>query len=232
MKTEKIILVIAISLLSTLSTQAQFHFDNDQGGGFYLPLYPYDKPFPAHPYPWWAQYYYSDYTPQVRPAVINLKNITHPVVPDYDSYANLYPWGTMLDKLPLGSIIATPSSSKAKRAVPNKYFYRGGQFFMQFDNGYLTVPSPVGYIIPSLPDGADKVPLGGTDYSYFAGTFFQPVPGGYVVVQAPVGAIVTNLPPWAQQLGEEGQINGYKLGTVIFQPVFYHGAKAFMVVQN
>ncbi|MDD6211203.1 MAG: DUF6515 family protein [Bacteroidales bacterium] len=235
----RMIALTAFALFVTTHVDAQFNWGNDeQSSDFHFPIYPYNSPAPRFHRSWWpyATYplynnYYNDYPP-VHPVTINLKNLNHPVVPDYNPYANMYPWGTVLTDLSPAAVLATASASVSKENMSKKYYYDDGQFFFHLNNGYVAIPSPQGYIIPELPQDADKVPMQGADYFYFAGTFFQPVPGGYVVIPAPVGAIVYSLPPWAHVLGSEGEINGYELGTDIYQVVYYKGAKAYMVVQD
>jgi len=76
------------------------------------------------------------------------------------------------------------------------YGYSNGAYYNAEDGEvgeaeFVVVDSPVGAIVPTLPDGAEQKTIGGADYFVYTGTYYQPFYSGsnavYMVVAGPAG---------------------------------------------
>ena len=70
----------------------------------------------------------------------------------------------------------------------------------------VSVQTPLGDRLSSLPAPYSGVDVGGKTYYYAFGTFFEPTPSGYLVVRAPKGALVDRLPAGHAWLSTAGQV--------------------------
>jgi hypothetical protein len=56
---------------------------------------------------------------------------------------------------------------------------------------FVVVDSPIGAMVPTLPDGAEQKTIGSADYFVYTGTYYQPFYSGsnvvYMVVAGPAG---------------------------------------------
>lgn len=110
------------------------------------------------------------------------------------------------------------------------YDYRDGVYHVKKSvTCYVIVPPPIGAVIPSLPEGTQKVRRADETYLYYVGGFYRKTRKGYEVVAAPVGATVTYAPK-----GALGKVFGgrtyYVYGGVYYRPRFVGGLTLYQVV--
>ncbi len=55
------------------------------------------------------------------------------------------------------------------------FYYYGGVFYIQVDNGYQVVRAPAGAVIYQLPDGATTENANGVTYLVYNGDYYQPI---------------------------------------------------------
>jgi len=55
------------------------------------------------------------------------------------------------------------------------YYYFGGAFYIQTDQGYQVVQGPPGAVITELPTGAVDQQVNGEDILVYNNTYYQPI---------------------------------------------------------
>ena len=111
------------------------------------------------------------------------------------------------------------------------YFYDGGIYYQQVDQGYQAIYPPIGVVVPELPDGAMGLEVGGIVYDYAGGAFYVRQDVGFVIVSPPLGVIVPELPPGATTVYLNGRL-AYQFNGVYYQPVFVDGVTQYMTVAS
>ncbi|WEK17425.1 MAG: hypothetical protein P0Y49_11530 [Candidatus Pedobacter colombiensis] len=56
---------------------------------------------------------------------------------------------------------------------PDQYYYAGGFFYQQADNGYKVVVPPVGAQVPSIPSEAKAISINGQNYYEYKGVYYS-----------------------------------------------------------
>jgi len=84
--------------------------------------------------------------------------------------------------------------------------------------------------VPSLPEGAEPLSVGGNVYYYAAGAFYLQGPQGFTLVPPPLGITVSSLPPGATSAYVNGRLY-YQYGGAYFLPVMQNGVVVYTTVQ-
>jgi hypothetical protein len=83
-------------------------------------------------------------------------------------YRYYYPrFGLFVSTLPFGYFSLGPAFGP--------YFYYGGTYYVQSDNGYRVTEAPDGAMVPDLPADAQEVEVNGQTYYDVNGTYYQEV---------------------------------------------------------
>ncbi|MGA2605524.1 MAG: DUF6515 family protein, partial [Verrucomicrobiia bacterium] len=84
------------------------------------------------------------------------------------SYQEVYP--------PVGADIPQPPDGAIEiDAGGLTYYYAGGAFYVQQDNGFVVASTPIGVTVPDLPPGAIQVSVNGNLAYQFNGVYYQPM---------------------------------------------------------
>jgi hypothetical protein len=84
------------------------------------------------------------------------------------TYQEVYP--------PVGAVVQTlPDGAIEVYTTDATYYYAGGAFYAQNENGFEIVPVPLGVIVPELPPGAIQVNINGEVMYQFNGIYYQPI---------------------------------------------------------
>jgi hypothetical protein len=108
--------------------------------------------------------------------------------------------------------------------------YYQGVYYQSVNGGYQVVSPPLNVTIQLLPQGYNKLTVGGTVYYYYGGVFYLFTQNGFMVVRAPAGAVVPNLPDGCQQI-QAGNIIYLRYNNAYYQPILYNGQNAYEVVE-
>ena len=68
-----------------------------------------------------------------------------------------------------------PQDAVSQQVGDDTYYYFGGVFYIQVENGYQVVKAPPGAIVHNLPDGATTVNADGVTYLQYNGDYYQPI---------------------------------------------------------
>ncbi len=68
-----------------------------------------------------------------------------------------------------------PPDATSQQLGDDTFYYYGGVFYVQVNNGYQVVRAPAGAIVYNLPDGATSVNADGITYLQYNGDYYQPI---------------------------------------------------------
>jgi len=74
------------------------------------------------------------------------------------------------------------------------YYYHGGRYYNQFNNGYTVIAAPRGLRIKFLPVGNRRILIGSVPHYYYMGTYYRAQGNEYEAVEPTVGTVVPELP--------------------------------------
>ena len=67
----------------------------------------------------------------------------------------------------------------------NHFFFHEGRFFSRHRDGFIVISAPIGIVVPSLPDFAVILTIGGITYYAADDNYYRRIPDGFVVVESP-----------------------------------------------
>lgn len=114
-----------------------------------------------------------------------------------------------------------------------QYYYGNGTFYVDYDGGYIVVPAPIGYTVPSIPANSSRIKYKNTVYDYYGGTFFVRSPYNYyITVKAPLGISIPELPRNSIIMNDGNGNIVYRQGNTYYQPHYWYGNIWYQVVGN